>query len=152
MYIRNSEYLSKFTGAEIDEAVEHIQDVEFEFEKKVDKTQKINGKELTGDITLTPEDIGAPSLDEIGNASIVFKQGSNIVGTITANQTEDATIDFAAGGGGGSISTLSDVTLESLENGQTLVYNSQEEIWKNGNTTSVEFVDWTGDIPPEPTV
>ena len=144
MYIKNSEYLSKFTGVQIDEAIEHMQSIDLDFDKKVDKTQKINGQELTGDITLTPEDIGAPTLDDIGNGSIVFKQGSHIVGTITANQTENVILEFlAGGGGGGAISELSDVNLENLENGQTLVYNSVDEVWKNGNTSSVVFVDWT---------
>ena len=142
MYIRNSEYLSKFTGAEIDEAIEHMQSIDLDFDKKVDKTQTINGHELTGDIILTPEDIGAPSLDDIGDASIVFKQGNYVVGTITTNQTEDAILEFLESGGG-AISELADVDLENLEDGQTLIYNSEDEVWKNGNATSVEFVDWT---------
>lgn len=144
MYIRNSEYLSKFTGAEIDEAIEHMQSIDLDFDKKVDKTQTINGQELTGDIILTPEDIGAPSLNDIGDASIVFKQGNKIIGTITTNQTENATLEFLSGGGGaGSISDLSDVELIDLKDGQTLLYNEENEVWKNGNATSVEFVDWT---------
>ena len=142
MYIRNSEYLSKFTGAEIDEAIEHMQSIDLDFDKKVDKTQTINGKELIGDIILTPEDIGAPSFDDIGDASIVFKQGNYVVGTISANQTENVTLEFLEGGGG-AISELADVNLENLEDGQTLIYNSEDEVWKNGNATSVEFVDWT---------
>ena len=142
MYIRNSEYLSKFTGAEIDDAIEHMRGIELEFDQKVDKTQTINGHELTGNIILTPEDIGAPSLEDIGNASIVFKQGDYVVGTITANQTENSVIEFSRSGGG-SISEMADVELEDLEDGQTLVYSSEEEVWKNGNATCVEFVDWT---------
>lgn len=37
-------------------------------------------------------------------------------------------------GGGSSVSTLQDVELENLSNGQTLVYDSAEEKWKNGSS------------------
>lgn len=144
MYIKNSEYLSKYTGAEIDAAIEHMRNIELEFDAKVDKTQTINGHKLTGNIQLTPEDIGAPSLEDIGNATITFIQNGIERGSITTNQKEDATIEFIGGGsGGGSISELSDVEIDELQNGQTLVYDSETEKWKNGSTTSVVFVDWS---------
>lgn len=59
MYIKNSEYFSKFTGAEIDFAVENNLDIDEKLARKVDKTQKVNGKALTGNITLNATDVGA---------------------------------------------------------------------------------------------
>ena len=114
MYIKNSEYLSKYTGLEIDEAIEHMRNVELELDKKADKT-------------------------EIGNGTVTFVQGGVEKGSVTMNQKEDAIIDF---GGGGSLATLDDVSLENVQNGQTILYDSQNQEWKNGNSSSVVFVDW----------
>jgi hypothetical protein len=43
------------------------------------------------------------------------------------------TIDVEAGGGGGSLATLSDVTLSGLANDQLLVYNSTTGMWENAS-------------------
>ena len=145
MYIKNSEYLSKFTGAEIDDAIEHMQSIDLDFDKKVDKTQTINGQELTGDITITAEDVGAPLLDDIGNGTVTFIQNGVEKGSITMNQKEDATIELNGGGSGGSstLSGLDDVSLSSPTTGQALIYDSNEQKWKNGDASSVVFIDWT---------
>jgi len=41
------------------------------------------------------------------------------------------TVDVEAGGGGGSLATLSDVTLTGLADDQLLVYNSTSGVWEN---------------------
>ena len=178
MYIKNSEYLSEYTGSEIDSAIKHMQDIEIELEDKVDKTQTINGHSLEGDIEITAQDIGAASLSDIGDGVITFTQGDIpkgtitanqtssttialdapgdgvitftqggvIKGTITANQTSNTTIALELGGGGGGSSTLSgltDVDVTNLEDGQALVYSSEDQKWKNGVASSVTFVDWS---------
>ena len=62
MYIKGiSGYLSKYEGIEVDAAVERTQSLDEEFALKVDKTTEINGYSLSGNITLTAEDIGALS-------------------------------------------------------------------------------------------
>ena len=43
------------------------------------------------------------------------------------------TVDVEAGGGGGSLSTLSDVTLSGLADDQLLVYNSNTGMWENAS-------------------
>ena len=43
------------------------------------------------------------------------------------------TVDVEAGGGGGSLATLSDVTLSGLANDQLLVYNSTTGMWENAS-------------------
>ena len=246
MYIKNSEYLSKYTGAEIDEAISGMSGVEAELEGKVDKTQTINGKELTGDITITANDVGAlsssreinghpltsditltasdvgavpvtrtindksleenitltasdveavpvtreinghsltsditltasdveavpvtrtingKSLEEnitltagdvgaitssdVGDATVTFTQGGVLKGSITMNQKTATTIALDAGGGTGGSSTLSgleDVSLDLPKTGQALVYDEEDQLWKNGDASSVVFVDWT---------
>ena len=178
MYIKNSEYLSEYTGSEIDAAIEHMQSIEIELESKVDKTQTINGHSLEDNIELNAQDVGAASLNDIGNGTIVFTQGDipqgtitanqttnttialdapgdgvitftqggEVKGTITANQTTNTTIALELGGGGGgssSLSGLSDVDVANLEDGQALIYSSEDQKWKNGVASSVTFVDWT---------
>ena len=62
MYITGiNGYLSKFEGTEVDAAVERVQGLDSELALKVDKTTKINGISLEGDITLNAEEIGALS-------------------------------------------------------------------------------------------
>jgi hypothetical protein len=123
-----------------------MQSIEIELESKVDKTQTINGHSLEGNIELTAQDVGAASLNDIGNGTIVFTQGDIPQGTITANQTTNTTIALELGGGGGGSSTLSglsDVDVSNLEDGQALIYSSEDQKWKNGVASSVTFVDWT---------
>ena len=104
MYVKNSEYLSKYTGIEIDEAIGQMHDIE----------------------------------GEIGKGTVTFVQAGVVKGSINVNQHEDGTVDLS----GGSLSGLDDVVVEDLENGQTLVYDSENQEWKNGNTSSVVFIDW----------
>lgn len=46
----------------------------------------------------------------IGNGTITFTQGGVTKGTITTNQSGDATIDFDAGGGGGAVDSVNGYT------------------------------------------
>ena len=75
MYIRSSEYLSTHTGKQIDDAIDTIRDYDAELAKKVDKTTKINGHELTEDINITAEEIGAMPLDTQYGASLDLTDG-----------------------------------------------------------------------------
>ena len=265
MYIKNSEYFSKFTGAEIDKAVENNLNVDEKLALKVDKTQKVNGKALTGNITLNATDVGAqPTItsqnmlssdlvddtdkthkfvttelisqigtntssiqaidskipeeasslnkltdeafvneivDEIndkipeeatpsnkltdkayvdsivasntssiqtinskipteatssnkladkayvttlisttvGNGTITITQGGVQKGTFNVNQKTNTTIALESGGGGGggasSMADLTDVSLDNLLNGQTLIYNATNSKWENSNSS-----------------
>ena len=57
----------------------------------------VNGQ--TGTVVLTASDVGAlPSDTQIGNGTITLTQGGVTKGTLTLNQTGNATIDFDAGG------------------------------------------------------
>ena len=243
MYIKDSEYLSKFTGAEIDDAIQNSLEVEEKLELKVDKTQKVNGKALEGDITLTATDVGAqPTITAsnmlssdlvtdvgkthkfvtadqitqlgtnttnidtinskipseasssnkladknyvstlvatnttsintinskipseatstnkladknyvsnlIGNGTITITQGGVSKGTFSVNQKGNATIALESGGGSGgasSMADLSDVALDNLENGQTLIYNSEEQKWENSNSSG-SSISTLGDV------
>lgn len=75
MDIKSSEYLSIYTGAQIDNAISGIRDYEAELAQKVDKTTTVNGQPLSNDVNITAEDIGALS-DEIKyGASINYENG-----------------------------------------------------------------------------
>ena len=231
MYIKNSEYFSKYTGAEIDKAVGNNLDIDEKLDLKVDKTQEVNGKALTGNITLNAADVGAEPditaqnmlssdlvsdadnthkfvttelitqigtnvtdiqainskipeeasslnkltdeafvnelVDEInlkipeeatssnqladkdfvtnlvdnfvGDGIITITQGGVQKGTFNVNQKTNSTIALESGGGSGgasSVSDLSDVSLDNLSNGQTLIYNSDNNMWENGDSAS----------------
>lgn len=56
-------------------------------------------------------------------------------GTLTDNGSGEVTID-TGGGGASSLNELSDVTLTSTANNQTLVFNSTSSKFENGNPTS----------------
>ena len=65
-----------------------------------------------------------------------------IINTLTKQQyegitTPDPTQLYFVTDEGESISTLDDVTLTSLSNGQTLVYNSSTSKWENANVDSL---------------
>lgn len=110
MNIQSSEYLSRFTGAEIDSAIEHMQNIELEFDEKVDKTQTINGIPLNGDITITAQDTGAVTPEELngkvdktqtingkalsGNITLTAQD----VGAATTSDIGNALITFTQGG------------------------------------------------------
>ena len=110
MSMQSSEYLSRFTGAQVDSAIEHMQNIEVELDGKVDKTQTINGIPLEGDITITAQDTGAATLDDLtvkvdktqtingksltGNISLTAQD----VGAATKNDIGNALITFTQGG------------------------------------------------------
>lgn len=74
------------------------------------------------------------------NPTITFKQGNDVKGTITLNQSTDQTITFDAGGSGGGqlpdYSTTSDISLESTQGDINLTSSSGGvEINASGTTT-----------------
>ncbi len=61
----------------------------------VPTTRTINGKALTGNITLSASDVGAlPSTTTIGNATLTIKRNGTAVDTFTANATVDKEINI----------------------------------------------------------
>ena len=76
MYIKSSEYLSKFTGKQIDDAIDNIRDYTEELAQKVDKSTTINGYPLSENVELTAGDVGALSNDIQYGASIDFDDGN----------------------------------------------------------------------------
>ena len=76
MYIRSSEYLSRFTGQQIDDAIENIRDYDAELALKADKSTTVNGQPLSEDVNITAEDIGALSVDTPYGASLGFDDGN----------------------------------------------------------------------------
>ena len=76
MYIKSSEYLSKYTGKQIDDAIDNIIDYTEELARKVDKTTTINGQSLEDNVELTAEDVGALPDDIQYGASIDFDNGN----------------------------------------------------------------------------
>lgn len=75
MYIKSSEYLSKFTGKQIDDAIENMRDYEAELALKVDKTTEINGHDLSDNIDLTAQDVGALSDTVQVASSLAYENG-----------------------------------------------------------------------------
>ena len=71
----------------------------------------------------------------VGDASIVFTQGGIEKGTITANQTTDATIEFDAGGTGTVDTSLDPESTNPVQN--RAIANAIDE------KSSVVFVDWS---------
>lgn len=70
----------------------------------------------------------------INDATITFTQGGTTKGTITLNQSADATIALDAGGGGGAsaLADLTDVTITNPTAGQVLKYDDINDEWVNG--------------------
>lgn len=75
MDIKSSEYLSIYTGAQIDDAISGIRDYEAELAQKVDKATTVNGQPLSDDVNITAEDIGALSDETKYGASISYENG-----------------------------------------------------------------------------
>ena len=75
MDIKSSEYLSIYTGAQIDDAISGIRDYEAELAQKVDKTTTVNGQPLSDNVNITAEDIGALSDETKYGASINYENG-----------------------------------------------------------------------------
>ena len=72
----------------------------------------------------------------VGNGTIVFTQGGTSKGTITVNQTTDATIALDAGGGTGTIDT-------SLDTESTNPVENSAIATAINEKSSVVFVDWS---------
>ena len=87
-----------------------------------------------------------------GIASIAKTSTSGNVDTYTITMTNGNTATFTVTNAtSGSISTLSDVTLNNLSNGQILVYNSTSQKWENGAGGSggvSSFNSRTGAVTP----
>lgn len=67
--------MSKFTGDQIDTAIENIRDYDAELALKADKSTTVNGQPLSGDVLITAEDIGAlPNTIKYG-ASLSYGNG-----------------------------------------------------------------------------
>ena len=75
MYIKSSEYLSKFTGKQIDNAIEGIRDYDAELALKADKSTTVNGQSLAEDVVLTAEDVGALPADTNCGTALDYENG-----------------------------------------------------------------------------
>jgi hypothetical protein len=71
------------------------QGVESSVDKKVDKTTTVNGKSLSGNITLTADDVGAAIVDDITNALINYYKKSETYTQTEINQMVSAIPKFA---------------------------------------------------------
>ena len=141
MYIQGiNGYLSKFEGVEVDAAVERVQGLDAEFALKVDKTTKINGFPLEGNITLTAEDVGAMPIGTGYGKSLSWNE--NILslldqeGRVLSNKY----IEVDLGRWGHIFGNLSDQTdlQEALDNKQPLITPE--------NMLSSDLVDDTGHV------
>ena len=72
---------------------------------------------------------------ETGAIAVPFAK-ANAKGLVQPDGTTITINNGVISAGGGAIATLSDVTLTNLANGQTLVYNSTNQKWQNGNIAS----------------
>ena len=89
----------------------------------------------------------------IGNGTITFKQGGVTKGTITTNQSGDATIAFDAGGGSSfTAGTGLELTAQDVLNvkidGSTITTNSSGQLVASSGTTYTEGagIDITSDV------
>lgn len=76
MYIKGSEYLSEFTGKQIDDAIRNQRDYASELALKADKSTTINDYPLSEDITLNAQDVGAMPADTQYGANLNFDSGN----------------------------------------------------------------------------
>lgn len=76
MYIKGSEYLSEFTGKQIDDAIRNQRDYAAELELKANKSTTVNGQPLSEDVNLTASDVGALPEDTDYGASLDFDNGT----------------------------------------------------------------------------
>lgn len=122
-------YLSKYQGEEVDAAVERVQGIETELEGKVDKTQRINGHALRGNVTLNAQDVGALSsnvkygskLSADGSIlSLKDQDGNTISSTIinTLPQVDGVTITDAGGVLAVNVATL---VVQNADGGQLTI-------------------------------
>lgn len=101
----------------------------------------ISSGDVTTALGYTPYDSSNPdgfiTSTAIGNGTIVFTQGGEIKGTITANQTSNSTIELDAGGGSTVIidTSLDPESTNPVEN--RAIANAINE------KSSVVFVDWS---------
>jgi len=124
MYINGiNGYLSKFEGVEVDAAVERVQGLDAELALKVDKTTKINNYPLTGDITLTAEDVGALSTEIIYGKSLGWEDNIISLKDQNGRTLSSEYIEIDLGRWGHIIGTLSDQTdlQEALDSKQPLI-------------------------------
>ena len=181
MYIKSGEYLSKFTGKQIDDAISGIRDYEAELALKADKSTTVNGFPLEEDIVLTADDVGALSNETKYGASINYENGyldlmdqdgsvleSKLIAVpfTGATASQDGNLGFvptpeagdntkflrgdgswaSMSGGASSLEDLTDVSIVNPVQGQSIVYDSENQIWKNTtprSSTPITFVDWT---------
>ena len=75
MQIKSSEYLSKYTGQQIDDAIGGMRDYDAEIALKADKSTTVNGQPLSEDVVLTATDVGAVPNDVDWGASLDYDRG-----------------------------------------------------------------------------
>ena len=121
MEIKSSEYLSKYTGSEVDSSVERVQGLDEDLALKVDKTTKVNGYPLNEDITLNYADVEALSDNTKYGASLSFSEGviSLLDQDNTALDNEDIAYYFASAAQG----ALADSALQPED--VTSIYNGE---------------------------
>ena len=116
-------YMSQYQGTEVDDAVGRIRGIDRELAKKVDKSQKINGYSLDGDIDLKAQDVGA--------LSDTIKYGSSIVADGNVISLKDQN---------GSTISSTIVNASPLVDGTTIIYKNGA-LAVNTTTLVVENVD-----------
>lgn len=84
---------------------------------------------------------------QLGDATITIKQGGLLKGTFTTNSMSDTEINLSAGGGSASVlSDLGDVSIQTPSEGQALVYDATNTVWKNSSIINTQS-NWTQSDP-----
>lgn len=105
-----------------------------------------NGQTKT--YTVTNGANGTDGDDGVGITKIEKTSTSGNVDTYTITLSNNTTYTFTVtNGSGGAISELTDVTLNSLQDGQILIWDSTANKWKNGaNSATVASLNNIGDV------
>ena len=143
MYINGlNGYLSEYEGTEVDAAVSRVQGLDAEFALKVDKTTKINGFPLTGNINLTAENIGALASSTTYASSLVWDTQDDACILYLKDQNgrvlSSEHIEIDLGRWGHIVGTLSDQT--DLKN----ALDAKQDKITSSNKLSSDLVDDTG--------
>ena len=104
-----------------------------------------NGDITTGNMTVADGTDGANGVG-ISNIEKTSTSGNVDTYTITLTNGDDYTFTVT-NGTGGSISALTDVVITSVEDGQTLIWDSEANKWVNGaNSATVASLANIGDV------
>ena len=114
-------YISRYTGAQIDSRLDQVTTNKTNIDTKVNKTTTINGHELSGNITLNKGDVGLGNVDNTSDANKPISTAAQTALNAKADKT--------------SVGTLTDLTTTSKTN----LVSAVNEVNERADTISEDY-------------